>query len=191
MVQIAILLILIFLLYRQPIFSLKTDRAKKNKIAVIKCVLPGTVNFNYGNIKDCGVAHREFKNNSLCKNSCMGLYSCINICSRQAIGKQLDVDSQKCNGCGDCIEVCPVNIIELVDSKSGEIYISCNTSLKAEEMEEYCPEGCIQCYICINVCPTGAIDLTGEGLPVIDYKKCTGCEVCVRKCPPGVIKTVV
>lgn len=46
-----------------------------------------------------------------------------------------------------------------------------------------CPEE-IPCNICVDACPQRAIYMEGiNGLPRIDWDKCTGCGVCVSRCP--------
>jgi Fe-S-cluster-containing hydrogenase component 2 len=46
---------------------------------------------------------------------------------------------------------------------------------------------CIQeipCNPCINACPVKAISMEGiNGIPYIDFKKCTGCAKCIAVCP--------
>ncbi|NVM21177.1 MAG: 4Fe-4S binding protein [Desulfobacterales bacterium] len=51
------------------------------------------------------------------------------------------VDKDKCNGCGECVEVCPSEVLELEDEKCEPV--------NAEE--------CLGCESCIEVCETGAI----------------------------------
>ncbi|MGC8903313.1 MAG: FAD-dependent oxidoreductase [Fervidobacterium sp.] len=47
-----------------------------------------------------------------------------------------------------------------------------------------CPQA-IPCNPCETSCPSGAISVGGNinGIPSIDYNKCTGCGICVMKCP--------
>ena len=52
----------------------------------------------------------------------------------------LYVDSAKCNGCGDCLEVCPTGAIGLVDGKA-----------VINESE------CVGCGVCLRMCSQGAI----------------------------------
>jgi ferredoxin len=51
------------------------------------------------------------------------------------------VDLEKCNGCGNCVEVCPVKAIDIEDNKAR---IS---------------DDCIECSICISQCPNEAISI--------------------------------
>ncbi|MCX8170899.1 MAG: DUF362 domain-containing protein [Candidatus Bathyarchaeota archaeon] len=52
---------------------------------------------------------------------------------------KLEVDWEKCNGCGKCIPACPTNAIVLSEGKAKII-----------------PEKCIDCAFCIDYCPTEA-----------------------------------
>ena len=51
------------------------------------------------------------------------------------------VDNEKCTGCGQCVDVCPVQAIEIVDNKA---VIS---------------ESCIDCGACLNVCGVEALSM--------------------------------
>jgi NAD-dependent dihydropyrimidine dehydrogenase PreA subunit len=51
------------------------------------------------------------------------------------------VDTDKCTGCGECVDVCPVEVYELQDGKSAP----------ANDDE------CLGCESCVEVCEHGAI----------------------------------
>lgn len=51
------------------------------------------------------------------------------------------VDEDKCEGCEECVDVCPVEVFEMVDEKSSPV--------NADE--------CLGCESCIEVCEPGAI----------------------------------
>jgi len=53
----------------------------------------------------------------------------------------IQVDLDKCEGCGDCVEVCPSAVYELQDNKSVVV-----------NMDE-----CIECCACVEGCSQGAI----------------------------------
>ena len=53
------------------------------------------------------------------------------------------VDSDKCVGCGECVDVCPVDVYELQDGKSNAV--------NGEE--------CLGCESCVEVCEHGAITI--------------------------------
>ncbi|MDR2693679.1 MAG: 4Fe-4S binding protein [Chitinispirillales bacterium] len=52
------------------------------------------------------------------------------------------VDTDKCDGCGTCVSVCPGNALLI------------NNRLTVS------PEKCVSCGVCAKVCPFGAIVLT-------------------------------
>lgn len=54
----------------------------------------------------------------------------------------MQVDVEKCTGCGSCLETCPVEAISLVSAKAA-INI----------------EACLDCGACAQACPSGAIYL--------------------------------
>jgi len=60
------------------------------------------------------------------------------------MGYEVEVDQDKCEGCEECIEVCPVDVYELQDDKS--------VPVNAEE--------CLGCESCIEVCEHEAITVT-------------------------------
>jgi len=52
-------------------------------------------------------------------------------------------------------------------------------------------EKCSGCWwICSTYCPDGAINVSAEGLPDIDYDHCKGCLICVAQCPPDAIEAI-
>jgi NAD-dependent dihydropyrimidine dehydrogenase PreA subunit len=53
----------------------------------------------------------------------------------------IEIDEDKCNGDGACVEQCPVTVFDLVDGKS-----------KATRVDD-----CTECCICVDACPTQAI----------------------------------
>jgi NAD-dependent dihydropyrimidine dehydrogenase PreA subunit len=57
---------------------------------------------------------------------------------------QIDVDEEKCIGCGECVEVCPSDVYEIQDEKS--IVVN--------------EEECVGCESCLEVCEQEAITIT-------------------------------
>ena len=52
------------------------------------------------------------------------------------------VDAQKCTGCGDCVEACPLEAISLDNDKA--------------VIDE---DTCTECGLCVDECPNDAISL--------------------------------
>jgi NAD-dependent dihydropyrimidine dehydrogenase PreA subunit len=53
------------------------------------------------------------------------------------------VDKSKCDGEGTCVDVCPMNVYDMVDKKSEPTRAS----------------DCIACMACVTSCPTQAITI--------------------------------
>lgn len=57
---------------------------------------------------------------------------------------QVEVDSEKCIGCGECVDICPEDVYEMQDEKSVPVN----------------EENCVGCESCIEVCESDAITIT-------------------------------
>ncbi len=64
----------------------------------------------------------------------------------------------------------------------------CNAAQKIADGPKTCPGGCLGLGSCVRACPFDAIEITSQGLAVIDREKCTGCQKCIPTCPRAVIK---
>jgi len=68
----------------------------------------------------------------------------LNLRRNVEMGYEVVVDKDKCEGCEECVEVCPVDVYEMVDGKSEPV--------NAEE--------CLGCESCVEVCDQEAITVT-------------------------------
>jgi Na+-translocating ferredoxin:NAD+ oxidoreductase RNF subunit RnfB len=53
-----------------------------------------------------------------------------------------------------------------------------------------CSYGCLGYGDCVSVCLFDALHMGEDGLPHVDYLKCTGCGMCVKECPQQIFVTV-
>ena len=56
------------------------------------------------------------------------------------------INEEKCDGCGNCIEVCPFGVFEL---KNGKVVVAH-------------PEKCVKCGACMSACPNNAISINNN-----------------------------
>ena len=59
------------------------------------------------------------------------------------MGWTVAVDVDKCVGCGECVDVCPVEVYELQDGKAVAVH----------------EEECLGCESCVEVCEADAITI--------------------------------
>jgi len=63
-----------------------------------------------------------------------------------------EIEDEKCNGCGKCVEICPVEAMSL---------ISANDPIKKKKKKARLNEEiCLGCGLCVRVCKTNGIKLT-------------------------------
>lgn len=56
----------------------------------------------------------------------------------------VQIDLEKCQGCGECVDICPSEVLEMVDEKASVAN----------------PDECAGCESCVEVCEEGAITVT-------------------------------
>ncbi|HKK01145.1 MAG TPA: RnfABCDGE type electron transport complex subunit B [Desulfuromonadales bacterium] len=66
----------------------------------------------------------------------------------------------------------------------------CVAAQKIADGPKTCPAGCLGLGTCARVCPFDAIEITPQGLAVVDHERCTGCKKCVAACPRQVIAMI-
>lgn len=55
---------------------------------------------------------------------------------------EIIIDDDKCTGCGTCVEICPVEVLEIQDEKS--VPVNVEECLVCRACEAQCPEGAMQ-----------------------------------------------
>ncbi len=64
---------------------------------------------------------------------------------------------------------------------------SCLAAQQVMEGFKTCRWGCLSLGDCARSCPFDALHMNDNGLPVVDWDKCTGCGSCVAACPRSII----
>lgn len=151
----------------------------------------------YAGVQTCAAASLVFGGPKACKNGCLGLGDCVQVCPFDALhlGDKgiVEVDQQKCTGCGLCVPVCPKELFQLYP-RSRRIELSCVARDKGNVVKATCMVGCILCRKCVAKCPADAIEFDGATI-VIDHEKCQAygpsCnEVCVDICPSAILHRI-
>ena len=151
----------------------------------------------YAGVQTCAAASLVFGGPKACKNGCLGLGDCVQVCPFDALhlgGRGIvEVDQNKCTGCGLCVPVCPKELFQLYP-RNRRVELSCVARDKGTIVKATCMVGCILCRKCVAKCPADAIEFDGATI-VIDHEKCIAygpsCnEVCVDICPSSILHRI-
>ena len=168
--------------------------ASAKKVAFVNCT--GDCNavnsaVIYDGMDNCKASSMIYGGPSSCKYGCIGCGDCMNVCPVDAILICEDlarIDPKTCIGCGKCVNTCPKSIITLVPQTIAAA-VACSNTEKGAVARKNCKNACIGCKKCEKVCPEGAIKVV-DNLAVIDYEKCADCGICTAQCPTGCLKLV-
>jgi electron transport complex protein RnfB len=126
-----------------------------------------------------------------CPWGCLGLADCERACTFGAIRMNDEelpvVDVELCTACGDCVDVCPLNLFTL-EAMSNKVIVQCSTPVTGELARSLCRVACDACGRCALDAPDGVIEMSG-GLPKI-IKLGEADEACTYRCPTGAIQWV-
>lgn len=145
-----------------------------------------------GEIKTCAAANIYAAGEKSCSYACLGLGDCVKVCPVNAI-KIVDgvayINGEKCVSCGACKNICPKGVIAMLPQNK-EVTVKCSSKDKGVDARKNCKTACIGCGMCAKVCPVGAITVENN-LAKIDPDKCIQCGLCATKCPTKAIESFV
>jgi Na+-translocating ferredoxin:NAD+ oxidoreductase RNF subunit RnfB len=125
----------------------------------------------YDGYESCRAAHLVGAGGKGCSWGCLGLGDCERACDFDAIHMDANglpvVAVTPCTACGDCVEVCPRDLFEILPLDR-PLLVQCRVPLAAEEARALCSVACDACGRCVQDAPPGLIEMVGN-LPVIDY----------------------
>lgn len=145
----------------------KKEAMKKDTVkARLKCNAKSfqkTKTADYCGLKNCLAAGALGTSGFACFDGCLGFGDCVGVCPVSAITMvegRPQVELNKCIGCGLCVKSCPRNLFDLVPLKEGS--------------KELVVVGC-NCtqkgVVTVRICKTG----------------CIACGKCVKACPVNAI----
>lgn len=166
---------------------------EEKQVARLKCAggegLAGEL-ADYRGISSCRAAVVVDGGGRACTWGCLGLADCEKACTFDSITMnweglpQVNVDT--CTACGDCVDVCPLDLFTLVPM-SQQLFVQCNSPLTGDAARMRCSVACDACGRCAADAPSGVIDMV-NGLPVIHYDRAEQpSQRSTWRCPTGAI----
>lgn len=123
----------------------------------------------YRGISSCRAAAQVDGGGRECVWGCLGLADCEVVCDFDAIHMNIErlptIDPERCTACGDCVDVCPQDLFELLPLTQ-RLVIQCNAPLAGVEARSRCVVACDACGRCASDAPGDTIVMDG-GLPRI------------------------
>ncbi len=149
---------------------------------------------DYEGFDSCRAAHLVGGGGLECSWGCLGLADCVRSCTfdamRMSAWRLPVVDVDRCTACGDCIEACPRDLIDLMPV-AHRLVVQCQAPLAAEAARNLCSAACDACGRCAADAAPGLITMVGN-LPVVDYAAGGPAEPrATFRCPTGAIRWVV
>jgi Na+-translocating ferredoxin:NAD+ oxidoreductase subunit B len=147
----------------------------------------------YRGFASCRAAHLVGGGGLLCSWGCLGLADCVRACTFDAMRMNAAalpvVDVVKCTACGDCVEACPRDLIDLVPL-AHRLVVQCRAPLAAEAARRLCSAVCDACGRCAVDAAPGLVRMEDQ-LPVVDYSAGGPAEPrATFRCPTGAIRWV-
>jgi electron transport complex protein RnfB len=149
---------------------------------------------DYEGFDSCRAAQLTGGGGLECSWGCLGLADCVRACTFDAMHMNawrlpvIDVD--RCTACGDCVEACPRDLIDLMPL-AHHLVVQCQAPLAAEEARRICSAACDACGRCATDAPPGLVRMIGN-LPVVDYAGGGPAHPrATYRCPTGAIRWVV
>ncbi len=145
----------------------------------------------YEGLTSCRAAVLVNGGGRACPWGCLGLADCERACTFDAIRMNAEalpvVDVDLCTACGDCVEVCPLNLFTL-EPVAHKVIVQCSSPLTGDLARSLCRVACDACGRCALDAPAGVIEMSG-GLPrLIEPREAD--ERCTYRCPTGAIRAV-
>ena len=96
--------------------------------------------------------------------------------------KYLKSDSEKCIGCGTCMNVCSRLYFKEENPERSAIRVF---TQEGSQKIVVCNQ---KCRLCVQECPVQALTVAKTGVVVLNKNLCVGCLACVAVCPIGAMQ---
>ncbi|MBZ0171554.1 MAG: RnfABCDGE type electron transport complex subunit B, partial [Phycisphaerales bacterium] len=148
---------------------------------------------DYEGFESCRAAALVAGGGKKCSWGCLGLADCSVVCDFDAIRMNDDrlpvVDPDLCTACGDCVDICPKDLFDLMPIDE-HLIVQCSAPVAAEEARALCKVACDACGRCAQDAEPGLITMKGN-LPVIDRNSgARETADATARCPTGAIAWV-
>ncbi len=102
----------------------------------------------------------------------------------------LTVNTADCVGCSACEVACKQEHNLPVGPRWIRVYADAPRNVEGKWHRRYTVAHCMHCSEppCRDACPVNAIAKRGDGVVVVDEKRCIGCKDCINACPLGVMQ---
>jgi Na+-translocating ferredoxin:NAD+ oxidoreductase RNF subunit RnfB len=125
-----------------------------------------------------------------CRYGCLGFGDCRSVCTFDAISMGPTglptVDLEKCTACGDCVEICPKSLFEILPLEQ-KLVVQCKSELEGDEVLDLCKVACTACGKCVADAAQGLLKMRSN-LPVFN-SELTHLQApeATQRCPTGAI----
>ncbi|MGM0578914.1 MAG: RnfABCDGE type electron transport complex subunit B [Myxococcota bacterium] len=145
----------------------------------------------YEGVNSCRAAVVVDGGGRACTYGCLGLADCERACTFDAITMTREglpkVDVDLCTACGDCVDVCPLDLFVL-EPLSHKLFVQCNSPLVGPMARARCAVACDACGRCAADALPGVIEMV-DGLPVVHHDRENPPTVeATWRCPTGAIR---
>lgn len=139
----------------------------------------------YQGLSSCRAAAPVGGGGKACAWGCLGLGDCEAACAFDAIPMDAQslpvVDAARCTACGDCVDVCPKDLLSL-QPVHHRLFVQCISKAPGEEVLEVCEVGCDGCGRCAHDAP-GLVRMA-DNLPLLDPSR-PETPKALERCPTG------
>lgn len=147
----------------------------------------------YEGFESCRAAHLVGGGGKGCSWGCLGLADCEVVCDFDAIRMSNErlpiVDIDRCTACGDCVDICPRDLFEILPL-AHNLIVQCKAPLEGDDARTVCRVACDACGRCKQDAAPGLVEMSGN-LPVVDYSAGgPASPVATQRCPTGAIQWV-